>query len=109
MEGARNIKKNNAQIIQELQNVPSAALRATGNVIKNMSYVLNVKDVLSDAHSTFMNVHQEEEEEQRQVDDILRRDKAFNWSDEEIKTGSGNTSPTKEEPVIKNPEPTQTR
>lgn len=33
---------------------PSTALRATGNAIKNMGYVLNVKDVISDAHNTFM-------------------------------------------------------
>ena len=33
-----------------------AALRATGAVFTNMTYVLNVKEVLSDADNTFMNV-----------------------------------------------------
>jgi hypothetical protein len=31
-----------------------SALRATTSMIKNMTYVLNVKDVISDAHNTFM-------------------------------------------------------
>ena len=98
MEGARNIKRNNnTQIIQEMQSVPQAALRATGAVFKNMTYVLNVKDVLSDAHNTFMNIQAHQDEEDRQMDDILKRDKAFNWSDEEIKAGNNSSSPTKEE------------
>ena len=111
MEGAQNIKKNNTQIIHELQNVPSAALRATGAVIKNMTYVLNVKDVLSDAHNTFMNVQAHQDEEDREMDDILKRDKAFNWSDEEIKAG-GSSSPDKEkivEPVRTGSEPPRQR
>ena len=65
-----------------------------------MTYVLNVKDVLSDAHNTFMNVQAHQEEEDRQMDDILKRDKAFNWSDEEIKAESS-TSPAKEEPSVR--------
>ena len=64
-----------------------------------MTYVLNVKDVLSDAHNTFMNVQAHQDEEDRQLDDILKRDKAFNWSDEEIKAGNSSTSPAKEEVV----------
>ena len=72
-------------IIKEIK-VPAAnALRATGNVIKNMGYVLNVKDVLSDAHNTFIKSTEAKDTEQElQLEDILRRDKAFNWSDEEI-------------------------
>jgi hypothetical protein len=31
------------------------------------------------------------------MDDILKRDKAFNCSDEEIKAGNNSSSPTKEE------------
>ena len=67
-----------------------------------MTYVLNVKDVLSDAHNTFMNVQAHQDEEDRQLDDILKRDKAFNWSDEEIKVGNSSTSPSKEEEVVEN-------
>ena len=66
-----------------------------------MTYVLNVKDVLSDAHNTFMNVQAHQEEEDRQMDDILKRDKAFNWSDEEIKAGTNSQSPVKEEPAVR--------
>jgi hypothetical protein len=33
---------------------PVNALRTTGNVFKNIGYVLNVKDVISDAHNTFI-------------------------------------------------------
>ena len=67
-----------------------------------MTYVLNVKDVLSDAHNTFMNVQAHQDEEDRQLDDILKRDKAFNWSDEEIKAGNSSTSPSKEDEVVEN-------
>ena len=61
-----------------------------------------MKDVLSDAHNTFMNVQAHQDEEDRQLDDILKRDKAFNWSDEEIKAGNSSTSPSKEEEVVEN-------
>ena len=55
-------------------------------MIKNMTYVLNVKDVISDAHNTFMRGTDEKDSEQElQLEDILRRDKAFTWSDEDIK------------------------
>jgi hypothetical protein len=49
-----------------------------------MGYVLNVKDVLSDAHNTFIKSSQEASSEQeRQLDDIFKGDRAFNWSDDE--------------------------
>ena len=68
----------------------SGPLRATSSVLKNMSYVLNVKDVISDAHNTFIGgVDAEdlrEQEFQRELEDILKRDRAFNWSDDEDNT-----------------------
>jgi hypothetical protein len=76
-------------------------LRATGAVFKNMGYVLNVKDVLNDAHNTFIRggaggfFEKEDEEADRQLDDILKKDKAFNWSDEEdANTQEPNTETT---------------
>ena len=78
MEGARSQSENSTPN-QE------SALRATGNAIKNMGYVLNVKDVLSDAHNTFIKSTEAKDcEQEMQMEDILKRDKAFNWSDEEI-------------------------
>jgi|LauGreDrversion4_2_1035121.scaffolds.fasta_scaffold221620_3 hypothetical protein len=58
-----------------------SALRATGNVIKNIGYVLNVKDVISDAHNTFMKV--DERDSEMQLEDIMKKSKPFAWSDEE--------------------------
>ncbi len=53
-------------------------------MFKNIGYVLNVKDVLSDAHNTFMkSVAEHKESEQQQINEILSKDKAFNWSDED--------------------------
>ena len=50
-----------------------------------MGYVLNVKDVLSDAHNTFIKSTEAKDcEQEMQMEDILKSDKAFNWSDEEM-------------------------
>jgi hypothetical protein len=67
-------------------------MRATSSsVLKNMSYVLNVKDVISDAHNTFMRGVEEQdadgdEQYQRELEDMVKRDRAFNWSDDEENT-----------------------
>lgn len=50
-----------------------------------MGYVLNVKDVLSDAHNTFIRSTEDKDSEQEmQLEDILKRDRAFNWSDDDF-------------------------
>lgn len=50
-----------------------------------MGYVLNVKDVLSDAHNTFIKSSEAvTHEHEKQLDDIFKGDKAFNWSDEDL-------------------------
>jgi hypothetical protein len=50
-----------------------------------MGYVLNVKDVLSDAHNTFIRGGDFKDlEQEKQIEDILKKDRAFNWSDEEM-------------------------
>lgn len=50
-----------------------------------MGYVLNVKDVLSDAHNTFIRGGDVKDlEQEKQIEDILKKDKAFNWSDEDF-------------------------
>lgn len=54
-----------------------------GNVLKNIGNVLNVKDVLNDAHNTFIKNGQKDSEQESQMEDILK-DQAFNWSDEEV-------------------------
>ena len=61
-----------------------SALRATGNVIKNIGYVLNVKDVISDAHNTFMKADEKDSaESEMQLEDIMKRNRPFTWSDED--------------------------
>jgi hypothetical protein len=52
-------------------------------VLKNIGYILNVKDVLNDAHNTFIRgaAHKDTEQE-TQMEDVMK-DTAFNWSDEE--------------------------
>ena len=42
-----------------------------------------MKDVISDAHNTFIKEYNKDRDEDTQMEDILK-DKAFNWSDEEI-------------------------
>ena len=66
-------------------------------MFKNMGYVLNVKDVINDAHNTFIRgVDYKDSEQEMQLEDILKRDKAFNWSDEEESSSSitDNESPS---------------
>ena len=55
------------------------------NVFKNIGRVLNVKDVLNDAHNTFIKASQRDSDQETQMEDMLK-DKAFNWSDEENNT-----------------------
>lgn len=69
---------NNTQIM-----VAPSALRTTGNVIKNIGYVLNVKDVITDAHSTFMKGDEKDTEQELQLEDIMKKNKPFTWSDDE--------------------------
>jgi hypothetical protein len=55
-------------------------------MLRTIGYVLNVKDVLNDAHSTFIkdpNYWKNNEIHESQMEDIIK-DKAFNWSDEDI-------------------------
>lgn len=67
-----------------IKEVAPNALRATGNVIKNIGYVLNVKDVISDAHNTFMKADEKDSaESEMQLEDIMKRNKPFTWSDED--------------------------
>lgn len=54
------------------------------NVLKTIGYVLNVKDVINDAHNTFIKDTGSNAEQDTYMEDVLKRDKAFNWSDEEI-------------------------
>lgn len=61
-----------------------------GNVLKNIGYVLNVKDVLNDAHNTFIRSQAAKDSEQEtQIEDVMK-DTAFNWSDEETPDGKDN-------------------
>lgn len=50
--------------------------------MRNIGNVLNVKDVLSDAHNTFIKASSRDSDEETQMEDMLK-DHAFNWSDEE--------------------------
>ncbi|CDW91233.1 UNKNOWN [Stylonychia lemnae] len=52
------------------------------NVFKTIGYVLNVKDVISDAHNTFIKDNNKDSEQETIMEDVLK-DKAFNWTDEE--------------------------
>ncbi len=64
-------------------------------MFKNMGYVLNVKDVINDAHNTFIRgVDYKDQEQEMQLEDILKRDKAFNWSDEEESSMPDSQSPS---------------
>lgn len=57
--------------------------KSEGNMLKTIGYVLNVKDVISDAHNTFIKEYNRDLDNDTQMDDILK-DRAFNWSDEEL-------------------------
>lgn len=68
-----------------------------------MGYVLNMKDVLNDAHNTFIRggaggfFEKDDEEAERQINDILKKDKAFNWSSsDEDASGTAVELPNKE-------------
>jgi len=52
-------------------------------VLKAIGYVLNVKDVINDAHNTFIKDSSKDSEQETIMEDVLKKDKAFNWSDEE--------------------------
>lgn len=52
-------------------------------MLKTIGNVLNVKDVISDAHNTFIKEYQRDKEVDTQMEDMMK-EKAFNWSDEEI-------------------------
>lgn len=52
-------------------------------MLRTIGYVLNVKDVLSDAHNTFIKDNNKDSEQETYMEDVLKKDKAFNWSDEE--------------------------
>jgi hypothetical protein len=54
-----------------------------GTVFKNIGYVLNVKDVLSDAHNTFVSQQKQIEDHEKQLQEEIKSNKAFNWSDED--------------------------
>jgi hypothetical protein len=41
-------------------------------------------DVFDDAHSTFIKDNEEARERETQLDELMRGEKAFNWSDEEL-------------------------
>lgn len=62
-------------------------------MLRTIGYVLNVKDVLNDAHSTFIKDHnyRSNEAQESQMEDMIK-EKAFNWSDEDIKSISSNSS-----------------
>jgi hypothetical protein len=80
MRGGGLVKARQISIKEAAPN----ALRATGNVIKNIGYVLNVKDVISDAHNTFMKADERDSaESEMQLEDIMKRNKPFTWSDED--------------------------
>jgi hypothetical protein len=61
------------------------------NVLKTIGYVLNVKDVLNDAHNTFIKDQNRDSEADTAMEDVLK-DKAFNWSDED-EGNQGDKSP----------------
>lgn len=43
-----------------------------------------MKDVINDAHNTFLREGRIDSSEENQiVEDVLKKDKAFNWSDED--------------------------
>jgi|LauGreDrversion4_2_1035121.scaffolds.fasta_scaffold204314_2 hypothetical protein len=49
-----------------------------------MTEVLNVKDVLSDAHNTFILSSEAVTEQEMQLETMVKQDNAFNWSDDDI-------------------------
>lgn len=53
------------------------------NMLKTIGYVLNVKDVINDAHNTFIRDTNKMDSEQETILEDVLKDKAFNWSDEE--------------------------
>ena len=64
------------------------------NLISSIGHVLTVNDVFEDAHNTFikdLKVSQGGDEgtndiyEETQMDLLMKRDKAFNWSDDDEK------------------------
>ena len=52
-------------------------------MLRAIGYVLNVQDVLKDAHNTFIKENKQETDDETQLQDILK-EKPFNWSDEDI-------------------------
>lgn len=53
-------------------------------MLKTIGYVLNVKDVINDAHNTFIKDSGKDSEQETYMEDVMKKDKAFNWSDEEV-------------------------
>lgn len=53
------------------------------NVLKTIGYVLNVKDVINDAHNTFLREGRIDSSEENQIEEMISKDRAFNWSDED--------------------------
>ena len=53
-------------------------------MLKTIGYVLNVKDVINDAHNTFLREGRIDSAEEHYMEDELKKDKAFNWSDEDM-------------------------
>lgn len=51
-------------------------------MLKTIGNVLNVKDVINDAHNTFIKEYKDKEAD-TQMEDMMK-EKAFNWSDEEM-------------------------
>lgn len=51
-------------------------------MLKTIGNVLNVKDVLNDAHNTFIKEYKDKEAD-TQMENMMK-EKAFNWSDEEM-------------------------
>jgi hypothetical protein len=56
--------------------------------LKTIGYVLNVKDVINDAHNTFIKDGGRDSEQGTYMEDVMKKDKAFNWSDEDIEVNS---------------------
>ena len=71
-------------------------------MLKNIGNVLNVKDVIHDAHNTFMKNELKDQEQETQMKDVITKDTiAFNWSDEDYSSGGSHQLSTDSAKVIK--------
>lgn len=59
--------------------------KAKGEILKTLGQIFFAKDVLQEAHRSFIQDFKDDKEQETQMDELLKEQKAaFNWSDEEM-------------------------